>query len=195
MLRFRGEHGYARVRASAVPATLYRRPRMECHIPATTKPHESHGSSSVSGSLSRRGRQLGISADLHPALGTLTVYAYSSGRHAGVRVTRWVSAVAPLTALVFDPAAEAATLTAPSPFTGSATYRAFPGKEAGTWRGDLSVDFPGEPQVRLAGKRFQGAKLKPGECGPDSGATCIGIRALSPVGLKPALPLGARPGG
>jgi hypothetical protein len=175
---------------------MTRQPKMTCHLPPSTKAQGSHESSNVGGSFGRRGRRLGVSVDEHPALGTLTLYAYSSARRDGVSVNRWVSAVAPLTDLVVDGAAESATLTAPSPFTGSATFRAFPGKEAGTWRGDLSVDFPGEPGVRLAGKRFQGAKLKPGECGPDEPHSfCSSSKLRSPIGLKPALPLGAARGG
>lgn len=188
-VRFRGEHGYASLRASRIPATLTRRPKMECRIPPSVKPQESHESATVGGSAGRHGHRLGVSAALHQRLGTLTVYAYSAARRGGVYAVRSVSAVAPLTALVSDTAAETATLTAPSPFTGSATYRAFPGKEAGTWRGDLAVDFPGEPGVRLAGKRFLGAKLKPGECGPDESGTCMGLKLLPPIAIKPAQPL------
>jgi len=191
MLRFRGEGGYAEVDSTAVPATLTRQPEMECDFSSLAKGDESHESSSVGGSFGRSRRQLGVSASEHPALGTLTVRAYSSTSRDGVYVTRRVSATAPLTALALHPEAETATLTAPPPFTGSATYRAFPGKEAGTWRGDLTVDFPGEPGVRLAGKRFGGAKLKPGECAPDDGSICSSLKALSPVGLKPEQPLGA----
>ncbi len=103
-----------------------------------------------------------------------------------------MTAVAPLSALAIDPEAETAELTAPSPFTGSATYRAFTGKEAGTWRGDLVVDFPGEPGVRLAGKRFNGAMLKPGECAPDDSHTfCTSAKLATPIAIKPAHALGA----
>jgi hypothetical protein len=189
VLVFHGEHGYARARSASVPATRTRQPAMRCHIPASVKPQKQHDSSKVGGTAGRHGRQVAVEAYEHPALGTVTVLAYSSERRRAVSIIRRVSAVAPLASLAITHNGESATLDAPPPFTGSATYTAFRGKEAGTWRGDLAVDFPGEPGVRLAGKRFQGARLKPGECAPDSGDTCIGIKAPSPVGLKPELPV------
>jgi hypothetical protein len=188
-LVFRGENGYASARSTSVPATLTRLPKMTCHVPASVKPQEQHDSAKIGGTAGRHGRQLRVEAYEHPALGAATVLAYSSERRRQASITRRVTVVAPLTALAIDPGAESATLAAPSPFTGSATYTAFPGKEAGTWRGDLSVDFPGQPDVRLAGRHFEGEKLKPGECAPDSNFLCTGLKQVSPVGLKPGLPL------
>lgn len=189
-LVFHGERGYTHAHAASIAATLTREPPVRCHIPASVKPQRDHESRRIGGSSGRHGRQLGVDAFEHPALGTVTVSASSSEHRGTVWVIRQVSAVAPLTALAIDPEAETATLDAPAPFTGSATFTAFPGKEAGTWRGDLSVDFPGEPGVRLAGKRFQGAKLKPGECAPDeSNSFCSTSRLLPPIGLKPSQPV------
>ena len=55
-----------------------------------------------------------------------------------------------------------------------------------------SVFLRGEPGVRLAGKRFDGAKLKPGECGPDeTHSFCSSSKLSSPIASKPALPLNA----
>ena len=159
-LSFNGEGGYARVRSRAVPATMTRQPKMTCHVPPDTKAGGSHESSSVGGSFGRRGRQLGVSANEHPALGTLTLNAYSWARRDGVRVNRWVSAAAPLTALAVDRVAESATLNAPSPFTGSATFHAFPGKEAGTWRGDLAVDFPRGTRGAAGGQAIPGREAE-----------------------------------
>jgi hypothetical protein len=47
----------------------------------------------------------------------------------------------------------------PAPFSGTASFVADPGKQTGSWLGDLTVSFPGRPDVRLAGKRFEGSVL------------------------------------
>jgi hypothetical protein len=48
---------------------------------------------------------------------------------------------------------ETARLNLPNPFSGSAEYVAVEGSE-GTWKGDLHVSLPGDPNVPLAGPRF-----------------------------------------
>ena len=55
----------------------------------------------------------------------------------------------------------------PPPFSGTGTFERVARRRPGTWRGDLAVDFPGRPGVRLAGENF-GAQLKYGfrEWGP-----------------------------
>lgn len=45
-----------------------------------------------------------------------------------------------------------AALAPPAPFSGSAAFRKRPHARS-SWRGDLSVDFPGHPGVKLTGRR------------------------------------------
>ena len=76
-----------------------------------------------------------------------------------VKVSRSVAGHVSATSLHIDRAYDAATFAAGSPFSGNATFaetrhpRHSRGDE-GTWRGDLTVDFPGDPHVRLAGPGF-----------------------------------------
>jgi hypothetical protein len=79
-----------------------------------------------------------------------------SGR---VSVARTVRGHIGASALAFAPSLDGATFTAAGPFTGGATYlgrrppqESRPGK--GSWRGNLTVDFPGHAGARLAGPSF-----------------------------------------
>lgn len=190
-IAFRGEGGYVRIRAAAVRATLYRHPKMHCELtfPSPAKAHESHESIRFGGDLTRHsGRTLFFTAYEHPALGTATLLALEFGaRRDGVSVTRQAKATVAAREAPFDREAGTASVTAAPPFAGSARFRAFPGRESGTWLGPLAVDFPGRPGVHLAGRRFEGSLLSGNECGPDEpNLNCIGIAATSPIGLGPA---------
>lgn len=72
-------------------------------------------------------------------------------RRGGLAISRSVEVVAGPGAFDFDVPAGTATLQPPEPFAGSAAYRHL-SRGRSTWRGDLSVDFPGRPDVRLAGR-------------------------------------------
>jgi hypothetical protein len=71
-------------------------------------------------------------------------------RHGPLSITRGVEAEAGPSAFDYDVAAGTATVSPPAPFDGEATFRRGSGKSA-SWHGDLSVDFPGRADVRLAG--------------------------------------------
>ncbi|HWO84398.1 MAG TPA: hypothetical protein VNM38_11515, partial [Solirubrobacterales bacterium] len=53
-----------------------------------------------------------------------------------------------------DEALTTAKLTPPSPFHGTARYRAYP-DGATSWSGDLSVNFPGAPRFPLTGPSWE----------------------------------------
>ncbi|HVY79222.1 MAG TPA: hypothetical protein VG898_12005 [Solirubrobacterales bacterium] len=65
-------------------------------------------------------------------------------------IVRAVAVKAGPAAFDYDVPAGTATVSPPPPFDGAATFRRGRGKST-TWRGDLSVDFPGRADVRLAG--------------------------------------------
>ncbi len=71
-------------------------------------------------------------------------------RRGSVEISRVVQVSAGVGAFDYDVAKGFADVRPPAPFSGEATYRRAPG-ERPTWRGDLSVDFPGRPNVRLTG--------------------------------------------
>jgi hypothetical protein len=69
--------------------------------------------------------------------------------------------------LVSDDHLDKGSITPPPPFSGTGTFERVARRRPGTWRGDLTVDFPGRSGVRLAGEDF-GAQLMYGfrEAGP-----------------------------
>ena len=86
----------------------------------------------------------------------------------------------------------AATVAPPAPFSGTATFTADPGKQTGSWLGDLSVSFPGRPDVRLAGRRFEGSVLTDGPCSPDPKRSSASASACpSEARLRAARSVGA----
>lgn len=73
-----------------------------------------------------------------------------SERRGGMGISRSVDVTAAPGAFDFDVPAGVAFVTPPAPFAGEARYTRSSGKRA-SWRGDLSVDFPGRAGVRLTG--------------------------------------------
>jgi len=70
-------------------------------------------------------------------------------RRGSLGITRGISAEAGPAAFDYDVSAGTATVSPPVPFDGEAVYRRGPGKST-SWHGDLTVDFPGRADVRLA---------------------------------------------
>ncbi len=67
-----------------------------------------------------------------------------------MEISRSVAVAAPPSAFAFVIPPGLATVEPPAPFDGRAEYRRLPGGGS-SWRGDLSVDFPGRPDVPLIG--------------------------------------------
>ncbi len=72
-------------------------------------------------------------------------------RRHGLQIHRLIEGTAPPGSFHFAPTLSSARLSPPSPFDGSATLRHRPNSVTPSWIGDLNVDFPGHPNVRLAG--------------------------------------------
>ncbi len=71
-------------------------------------------------------------------------------RRGSLEISRIVQVTAGAGAFDYDVAKGIAGVRPPTPFSGEATYRRTSGKRI-TWRGDLTVDFPGRPNVSLTG--------------------------------------------
>jgi hypothetical protein len=71
-------------------------------------------------------------------------------RRDGLEISRSVGVVAPPRAFAFDVPSGTAAVDPPAPFSGRAEYHHRRGGTP-TWHGNLSVDFPGRPNVRLTG--------------------------------------------
>jgi hypothetical protein len=95
--------------------------------------------------------------------------------HGKTTIYRTVKAEGPAGSLAIEPDLSAATVEPRRLSPGSASFTADPGKQSGSWLGDLTVSFPGRPDTRLAGPKFGGEVLKPGQCSPDEKVFCLGI--------------------
>jgi hypothetical protein len=98
------------------------------------------------------GRRLSFQVNKnHPRKGRVPFSAALDERRAGIRIHRSVEGFAPASSFHFDPGLHSAEVSLPSPFSGSATLRRRPNSVSPSWTGDLTVDFLGHPDVRLAG--------------------------------------------
>jgi hypothetical protein len=80
--------------------------------------------------------------------------AATSERRQGMGIQRVVSVPGPTRSFVFTDNLRSATVEPPAPFSGSAGFERV-AKGRTTWAGDLSVSFPGRPDVPLAGPKFE----------------------------------------
>jgi hypothetical protein len=80
-------------------------------------------------------------------------------RRPGLVVSREVAGYFPAGSLGFDSPLRTATLAPPAPFAGHATFHRN-AKAPNRWTGNLSVDFPGQAGVPLAGERFKATLIR-----------------------------------
>ena len=71
-------------------------------------------------------------------------------RRGGMEISRSVAAVAGPGAFAFDVPSGRATIEPPAPFAGVGNFRRSSDRGS-TWGGNLTVDFPGHPNVALTG--------------------------------------------
>jgi len=157
-IEFHGEGGYTEVDATATPLTLKPLAELVC------------GGRVISEGIGGKGP--GVKVRVTETGGPSLTLQRNPGPHArvfyearikeergGVRVDRSVTGHVSAASLHIDRAYDAANFAAGAPFAGEATYAQTRSarhlhRDQGTWRGDLTVDFPGDPHVRLAGPGF-----------------------------------------
>jgi hypothetical protein len=86
-------------------------------------------------------------------------------RRRGLTINRVTGGYLAGGAFSFDPSLTKASFAPAAPFSGSATYRGFHPPRGtnvarGTWRGNLTVDFPGHADVPLTGPGFKAAIVR-----------------------------------
>lgn len=74
-------------------------------------------------------------------------------RRGRIRISRDLNLTQPASSFDFAPDLSAASLTPPTPFSGTALYLR-DARRANRWTGHLSLDFPGRSSVPLTGARF-----------------------------------------
>lgn len=152
IFEFEGEDGYTR--ASTTAARL---PAVTSFCGEGGGYGESRGSDAKGARLSgvsvAHGRQVTFAVNKNFPRGRVKYSAQIRERRAGVLINRIVAGYAGPGAFQFADDLSAASLQPPAPFSGSASLT--PNRESifPRWRGDLSVDFIGRADVRLAGPK------------------------------------------
>jgi hypothetical protein len=169
VLRFRGEHGYAHLLRRRVPGTLSRQASLSCDlVPKDGSPNGLR----VGGTRLQHGGGIAFEAQRRGSAGVARLDAYDSETRGGITVERKVEVEGPAGTLSVEGLTGAA-VTPPAPFSGEARFKAFEGKQSGTWLGSLAVSFPGAPDVSLAGREFEGSLLTGHQCSVDRNVTCL----------------------
>lgn len=171
MLRFRGEGGYTRLLRRRIPGTLSRQSAQACDL--VPKAARQTRGTRVGGDRFKGQKGVGFTAKRLSPVGAATLTAYDSEQRGRVSVQRTVEAKGPAGSVLIADGLTEATVKPPAPFQGEARFKAFEGKQSGTWLGSLSVSFPGAPDVRLAGKAFEGSLLTGNQCSVDPRVTCV----------------------
>jgi hypothetical protein len=174
VFRLRGEGGYTSVSRHAMRGTLTRQPPLSCDL-VPTESREPNGTR-VEGTLVHGEDGIGFSAKRLTPQGAAHFYASESERRGKLTIQRTISKDGAAGSVLIDGGLTTATVDPPAPFQGEAHFKAFSGKQSGTWLGPLSVSFPGKPDVRLAGKDFEGSLLTGTQCSVDPGVMCVGLR-------------------
>jgi hypothetical protein len=82
-------------------------------------------------------------------------YLAALGEHRGrLSIDRTAYALGRARTLTFDSHLDTGSISPPAPFSGTGMFERLAKHRPGRWRGDLVVDFPGQPDVPLAGKDF-----------------------------------------
>jgi len=159
-IEFRGEEGFTEARAQR---TKLRYDLLADDVCGFSIQGEDFGAGIPGARLRvsrKRGPELQINQN-HPGA-PVRYEAQITESHPGLTIHRSTGGHLPGGAFKFDPTLTRATFGPGAPFTGSAAYRGFAPSRGthvaqGTWRGNLTVDFPGHTAVPLTGPGFKAA--------------------------------------
>ena len=101
----------------------------------------------------RKGVSVSLQANQNRPGGPVKLQALVEESRGRVQIARGTEKTLPGSALAFDPELRSASLRPPSLFSGAAIFRR-DAKPSNRWTGKLAFDFPGRPNVSLAGARF-----------------------------------------
>jgi len=177
-IRFHGEMGFTALSVQHAKGALARKFKRVCKWPAWLSPHggkkpdHPDGKDSISATTLAAASNAGgrITAfefgnlevhetPKHPAISLALARVELREHHGGVRIFRSALIGGNAGSLLTSAAGvtpATATVTLPSPFTGTASYSKTPGSEP-SWTGSLQVELPGAGKVPLTGPRFTAA--------------------------------------
>lgn len=151
VLRFNGEEGYTRVSETRVP--------LQPQLTSFCSRGSGYGEAISAGEPGARlrglsfahGRILSFQVNKNGPRARTLFTASLKERHDGIRIRREVGGFVPTNAFRWASDLSTATLSPPSPFAGSATLTRNSNSVSPLFRGNLTLDFPGRSNVRLAG--------------------------------------------
>lgn len=183
-LDFEGEQGYTRIRAKRVKGTVTHAKRQVCQQGGTEEegrpPAVKWTILSAAADENRTSfNAFRIDYRSKPALsGTSFSATIVEFPQPGFSVFRSIQATADTTAFSDTRShgrIDEVTVTPPTPFSGSASYRRAVAKESETWMGSLASDFPGLGTVSLAGPNFCATGITLKAChGPNAWVVAFG---------------------
>jgi hypothetical protein len=164
VIDFEGEHGYSRTHVRSARGEA----KFALDILCASPVDEGRGGNSPGARLTARSRGPGgfefiamKDSPSRPARFTAAV----EEKRGTMEISRSVGVTGPPSTFDFDIPPGVANVGPPAPFSGRSEYERSSGGKA-TWRGNLSVDFPGRPDVRLTGgsthASLERAVLNPG---------------------------------
>lgn len=152
VVEFEGEGGYTTVTATQIPF----QPPITSFCGGLSGKGESRAAglpgARLQGLSFAHGRRLTFQVNKnHPRRGRVPFSFDLRERHEGIQIHRFIEGFAPSSSFSFDPNLSEAELNLPAPFSGSATLRRRSNAVTPKWNGDLTADFVGHPDFRLAG--------------------------------------------
>jgi hypothetical protein len=149
VIDFHGEEGYSEAHAASVPGEIKTTLSLLCLGPIVTEGFGAHEPGARLTAQRARAPQLQFGAAKNSPTRLARFGAAIKERRGQMRISRFVEASSGPGAFDFDVPGGFAQVSPPAPFSGEATYRKR-GKQT-SWRGNLTVDFPGRSNVRLTG--------------------------------------------
>jgi hypothetical protein len=153
---FHGEEGYTRAiatRTALKPELLH---ELECGGSRSVLEEGGPGLPGARLYLTSRkhGQYLSLQVNKNHQEARVTLEAILQERRGRIAIIRQVRDRMPSQVFSFDPMLRTATLSPPAPFSGHATFRRA-AAPVNRWRGNLSIDFPGESNLPLTGSGLQ----------------------------------------
>jgi hypothetical protein len=155
LIEFNGEEGYTRARVNRVAALpvwlLFLSGRGICGGGYGESIGSDEPGARLRGVSFGHRRSLSFQVNKNGPKAATVFTASLKERRNGIRIDRERHGSAPASAFHFDPLLRTATLSPPSPFSGTASLTRSKNSFGPTWTGNLALDFPGHSAVPIAG--------------------------------------------
>jgi hypothetical protein len=151
-IRFKGEGGYTKVRTRKAHGTVLLTRNLKCRGPKpkpATVLNATKVDQATNTTVTFHAAKLKGSAKRSFAASEFGTFQNKAGQGT---IFRTVSLTGSASAFTFNGGLTSAQVRPPSPFSGTGNFASSP--SGNSWTGPLAVDFPGDPNVSLAGNGF-----------------------------------------